>query len=130
MSANITHTMLAGAALRALRQWLFELGHENPTIGSAVGGLPEVYHLLDIARVVHVRSAIAPSHPECLSEREVRALRESARRLGAGAWEARVIVRPNFHPSAILWRHVDAAVARPLAAGSGWHRPCTVLLPG
>lgn len=93
--------------MRALREWLFQLGHENATIGSKPGGLPDVYHLLDVGRLVQVRPAIAPSYPERLSTTEIRALRALARRLGARAWEARVIVRPSFHASAILWRSVN-----------------------
>lgn len=101
--------MLAGAALRALRHWLFELGHENPTIGAAAGGLPQVYYLLNVGRIVHVRTAVAPSYPERLTTSEIRRLRRLAQRLDARAWEAQIIVRTNFHPSAIIWRNVDAA---------------------
>ena len=102
MSASITSAMLAGAAMRALRHWLFELGHENATIGATTAGLPGVYHLLNVGRLVHVRTAIAPSYPDRLTMNEIRTLRGLARRLDAGAWEAHVIVRPNFHPSAIV----------------------------
>jgi hypothetical protein len=105
MSASLGNVMLAGAALRALREWLFELGHESATIASAPGGLRDVYYLLDVGRLVQVRAAIAPSYPEGLSGSEIRALRSLARRLDARAWEAQIIVRPNFQPSAIIWRH-------------------------
>ena len=113
---DLTHSMLARAAVRALRQWLFELGHESATIGSTAGGLPGVYHLLNLGRLVQVRAAIAPSYPEGLSAGDVRVLRRLSRRLDARAWEAQVIVRPNFLPSAILWHDL------------GRHRPCAALL--
>ena len=105
MSAGTGKTILAGAALRALRHWLFELGHENATIASGPEGLSDVYHLLDVGRLVQVRTAIAPCYPEGLSRGEIRVLRRIARRLGANAWEAQIIVRPNFQASAILWRN-------------------------
>jgi hypothetical protein len=35
--------------------------------------------------------------------------------LHARAWEAQIILRPNFHPSAILWRDLGTA---------GGHQPC------
>ena len=119
MSGSITQAMLARAAAKALRQWLFELGHESATIGLAAGGLPGVYHLLDVGRLVQVRAAIAPSYPESLSASEIRALRRLARRLHARAWEAQIIVRPNLQPSAILWRNVDRG-----------HQPCVPLATG
>jgi hypothetical protein len=109
MSASMTEAMLVWAVEKALRQWLFELGHESATIGLAAGGMAGVYHLLDVGRVVQVRAAIAPSYPESLSASEIRALRRLARRLHARAWEAQIVLRPNFHPSAILWRDLGAA---------------------
>lgn len=121
VSSSLTQAMLVWAAGRALRQWLFELGHENPTVRSAAGGLRDVYHLLNVGRLVHVRAAIAPSYPESLSASEIRALRRLARRLHARAWEAQIILRRNFHPSAILWRDLGTA--------SG-HPPCSTLAAG
>jgi hypothetical protein len=53
-----------------------------------------------------VRAAIAPSYPQYLSALERRALRALGGRLGARPWEAHVIVRPNFHASAIIWHNV------------------------
>jgi hypothetical protein len=108
MHASITQQMLAAAALRALREWLFELGHKNAAIGPMTGGLRDIYHLFDVGRLVQVKAAIAPSHPESLSATEVFALRALARRRGASPWEARIIVRRSFHPAAILWRNLDA----------------------
>jgi hypothetical protein len=108
MHASITQQVLTASVLRALREWLFELGHKSATIGSPRSGLGNVYHLLDVGRLVQVRAAIAPSHPESLSARELRELRALARRCGASPWEARIIVRRNLHPAAILWRKVEA----------------------
>jgi hypothetical protein len=130
MSGSITNAMLAAAALRALRHWLFELGHKNATIGSATAGLPDVYHLLNVGRVVHVKTAITPSYPESLTRTEIRALRGLARRLDARAWEAQVILRPNYHPSAILWRDVEARGKTGCASGLRGHVACRVLAAG
>lgn len=101
---TLTQAMLAGAAVRALRHWLFELGHENAAIRPATGG---VYHLVDVGRLVQVKTAITPSHPPCLSTSELRALQGLAQSLNVRAWEAQIIVRPNFHPAAIIWRDVE-----------------------
>lgn len=98
--------MFATAAVRALRHWLFELGHGDGPVAAAEGALRGVFYLPSVRRLVHVKTAMAPSHPERLSAAEVRALRRVARRLDARAWEAHVIVRRNFHPSAIIWRQL------------------------
>lgn len=101
---TITHAMFATAAMRALRDWLFELGHDDGPVAAADGPLCGVYYLPSVRRLVHVKTAMAPSHPESVTAAEIRALLRLAPRLGARAWEAHVIVRRNFHPSAIIWR--------------------------
>jgi hypothetical protein len=130
MPGGIESAMLASAALRALRRWLFELGHENATVGSAAGGMRDVYHLLNVGRLVQVKAAVSPSFPQSLSADEIHALRRLARRRDALAWEARIIVRSNFHAAAILWRNAEAPgdATRPLWFGG--HRSCAALAAG
>lgn len=115
---TITHAMLAAAAVRALRNWLGERGHPEAVI-AAPDGRSEVYHLPGVGRLVQVRAAIGPMHPLPLSGAEIRTLRALAGRLDASAWEAHVITRSNYHPSAILWRGLELAAQRAarLAAG-------------
>jgi hypothetical protein len=106
---TLTYTMLTLAAMQALRHWLFELGHDEEPVAPAEGALRGVYYLPSVRRLVHVRAAIAPSQPERLTAAEIRALHRLAPRFGARAWEAHVIVRSNYHPSAIIWRPLPPA---------------------
>jgi hypothetical protein len=112
MSATTTpsfaQTMLMKAAERALRNWLFELGRADAVIQANAGGLPDTYHLAEVRRVVVARAAVAPAVPDGAGAGEIRRLCELARQCGADAWEAYVVLRSNYHPSAILWRKVAA----------------------
>lgn len=105
-TSSIARTMLPKAVERALRHWLFDFGHEDVAIRPNAERVPDIYHLPELRRVVLAKAAIAPARPDAAGDGEIRTLRELARQYGADAWEAYVIVRSNYHPSAILWRKV------------------------
>jgi len=58
-------------------------------------------------RLVQVKTSVAPEPPAALSPEEVRAIKSRASRLGATAWQARLMITPGGLPgSAIEWQQL------------------------
>jgi hypothetical protein len=104
MIQTLNEVLLFESARRALRNWLLDLGRDSAMLREQTAG---IYFLGDMQRLVQAKAAIAPHHPASLSRAEEEALRDLAKRLEAEAWEARIILRANYHPQAILWRRLD-----------------------
>jgi hypothetical protein len=54
-----------------------------------------------------IREAI-PAHPRFVDSAEAAFVSTLAERVGAQAWEARIVLRPNYQPQAIIWRRLVA----------------------
>jgi hypothetical protein len=104
-SLSITDAALAGAAKRALRYSLADLGSPWSEI-RAVDDSAGVYHVVNLQRFVQIKAAILPSQPPHLDAREIDSLEHLARQFDGEPWEVRVLLRSLLEPSAIIWRNV------------------------
>jgi hypothetical protein len=53
--------------------------------------------------------AVEPSYPASLDVVEADLIADRARSLGVQAWEARILLRANHQPKALLWRQLHPA---------------------
>jgi hypothetical protein len=111
MTRTLNEVLVLDAARRALRTWLSDVGRDGCAIDEPSSHFG-TFHLRDLQRVVCAKGAVAPGHPPFVSAREAALLLELAKRLGAQAWEARVLLRPNYHPQAVIWRSLSDVRAR------------------
>jgi len=127
VTTTLNEILTLDGARRALRAWLFDVGREGCTI-EEIGRLTGTFHLRDLQRLVCVKGAVGPARPPFVGAESAAFLSRLAKRLGAQAWEARILLRPNYQPQALIWRSLSGAGAskraRPLrfaasrAAGS------------
>lgn len=57
--------------------------------------------------LVQVKSAIYPNQPASLSWEEEKNIKSRATRIGAEAWEARVLLNESLNPMGVKWRKLN-----------------------
>jgi hypothetical protein len=107
MTRPLDEVLLRNACKRTLRNWLIDLGRDHASLREHT--IAGIYFLADARRLVHARAALAPRYPASLDQAEADILCDLARRLEVQAWEARIVLRANYHAQAILWRRLDSA---------------------
>lgn len=98
-------TTIGLAGEKAIITWLRQNGWQIIRWDTAAPGSTDIEAKVALKKLlVQVKSAIAPATPSFLSLAEAKNIKSRATRLGAEAWEARVVLYNNLNPAGIGWR--------------------------
>ena len=93
---------------KAVVNWLRQKGWEITRWDTQTPGSTDIEARSGNKKLlVQVKSAIYPNQPSSLSWEEERNIKSRATKIGAEAWEARVLLDESLNPMDIKWRKLN-----------------------